>query len=143
MDQFFLAGEDKTSPSFLFRIMDGAAEHYSRISFLPACRNRIQPENHLPCAMFIMHVCFLIHFVSKIRKVCHHTVRKRNQFSLFKEEPEMIAVISEPLFERILRRRFGRRKTLRFHRRYQCQIIYRCFAYFHKFLFFPFLYTNP
>ena len=99
MDQFFLAGEDKTSPSFLFRIMDGAAEHYSRISFLPACRNRIQPENHLPCAMFIMHVCFLIHFVSKIRKVCHHTVRKRNQFSLFKEEPEMIAVINEPLFE--------------------------------------------
>ena len=50
MDQFFLAGEDKTSPSFLFRIMDSAAEYQSRITFLPAGRNRIQPENHLPCA---------------------------------------------------------------------------------------------
>ena len=123
--------------------MDSAAEYQSRITFLPAGRNRIQSENHLPCAMFIMHICFLIHFICKIRKVCHHTVRKGNQFSLFKEEPEMIAVISEPLSERIFRRRLGRRKTLRFHRGYQCQIIYRCFAYFHKILFFPFFYTNP
>ena len=57
--QFFLARQHKSLPPPFSGILDGALEQLSRIAMFPVCRDRIDTKNHLPCAVFIVHLMIL------------------------------------------------------------------------------------
>ena len=63
-----------------------------------------------------------VNFIRQIRRIRHHTVHKGHQLSVFKQQPEMIAICCDPLCKFFLRSRLRRREAFRLHRRNTVQI---------------------
>ena len=107
---------------------------FSGIALFPVGRERIDTEDHLPCAVFVVHGSFLIHFIGQILFIRDKAINKGDELVIFEHQPEIVTVIPETLRKFLLCGSFGRRKALCFNRSNRIQIGHNSSSYyFHTF----------
>ena len=106
-----LAGQHKSLAALLSGIGDGTADQLTGIAAFAVLRQGIDAENHLPYTVFVVHTGVFVHFIGQIRLVRDKTVHKRNQLVGIVQQPEVVAVILDPLDKFLFGCRFGRWKA--------------------------------
>ena len=119
-----LFAREHDAPSILRpRVFDEALNQRARIAALSIGGKGVYAENHLPCAVFIVHGCARIHFVRQIRLVRNHAVDERDQRFSFKQKEKVVAVMRDSIGKFRLCRRLRRGKAFGFHRGDCVQIV--------------------
>ena len=106
-----LAGQHKSLAALLSGIGDGTANQLTGMAAFAVLRQGIDTENHLPCTVFVVHTGVFVHCIGQIRLVRDKPIDKRNQLVGVVQQPEVIAVILNPLDKFLLGCRFCRRKA--------------------------------
>ena len=55
-----------------------------KIMHLPELRMRVDPENHLPCTVFLMKLCVRIHFIGEVPLTGNKPIRKSDETIILK-----------------------------------------------------------
>ena len=134
-NQGIFTGQDKTFSPLVLCCPDRFPDQFSGIALFPVGRERIDTEDHLPCAVFVVHGSFLIHFIGQILFIRDKAINKGDELVIFEHQPEIVTVIPETLRKFLLCGSFGRRKAFCFNRSNRIQIGHNSSSYyFHTFL---------
>ena len=77
--QPILAGQDHAAAMFRARRVDRMAQYPCRVPVTPVVRVGVHAENHLPCAVRVVHLGMVVHVVEQMRLVGDHAVDETHQ----------------------------------------------------------------
>ena len=95
--QLVLTGQYQTLPALGLCIEDGAFQQSGRHALTPVFRQCVDAEDHLPAALLVVSVGLRIEIVGQVGLVRHHAVHKADELFAVQHEPEVAAVIPQPL----------------------------------------------
>ncbi len=101
----------KSLAALLSGIGNGAADQLTGIAAFAVLRQGIDAEDHLPCTVFVVHTGVFVHCIGQIWLVRDKPIDKRDQLVGVIQQPEVIAVILNPLDKFLFGCRFGRWKA--------------------------------
>ena len=122
MHEPVLAREHKAAPPLRAGVGNGALEKLSRIAVPAVVGQCVHAEDHLPRAVRVVQGCIGIEIVREVGAVGDHAVDERDERAAVKHQPEVAAVVRQPVCELRARRGLRRGKARRLHRRHGVEI---------------------
>ena len=127
-----LAGQHQPFAVLLSGVVNGAAEQLPGIAVLAVFRQGVDPKDHLPRAVLVVHGGILVHLIGQIGFVRHETVHEGDQLVPLVQEPEMVPVVPDPLDELLRSGSFCRWEALCLNGGQRCDILCSCGSNLHN-----------
>ena len=117
-----LAREHEAAAALRARVGDGALDELSRIAVPAVVWQRVHAEDHLPRAVRVVQRGVRGEVVREVGAVRDHAVHERDERAAVKHQPEVVAIVRQPVSEFFPCRGLRRREARCLHRRHGVEI---------------------